>query len=70
MSNVATLPLMNMPFTLVRPDHYVVTMGEGKRERVTFGRFLPLSKRAAGQWAKKNGGRVIKRTTAQRSNLI
>lgn len=65
-----TLPLMNYPSTLVRPDHYVVTSGEGKRERVTFGAYLPLSKRAAGQFAKKYGGRVIKRTTATRSNLI
>ena len=64
------LPLMNAPFTLVRPDHYVVTTGEGNRERVTFGRFLPLSKRAAGQWARVHGGRVIKRTTAGKSGLI
>ncbi|APC46282.1 hypothetical protein HWB05_gp020 [Streptomyces phage BRock] len=69
MFNVTT-PAMNSPFTLVRPDHYVVTMGEGQKERVTFGRFLPLSKRAAGQYARQYGGRVIKRTTAQRGNLI
>lgn len=70
MNTLSALPLMNSPFTLVRPDHYVVTSGKGQKERVTFGRFLPLSKRAAGQWAMKNGGRVIKRTTAQRSSLI
>lgn len=69
MSNILA-PAMSAPFTLVRPDHYVVTTGEGQKERVTFGRFLPLSKRAAGQFAKKYGGRVIKRTTATRSNLI
>ncbi len=64
------LPLMSAPFTLVRDDHYVVTTGEGTRERVTFGRFLPLSKRAAGQFARVHGGRVIKRTTARKSSLI
>lgn len=64
------LPLMNAPFTLVRSDHYVVTTGEDSKERVTFGRFLPLSKRAASQYARSHGGRVIKRTTATRSNLI
>lgn len=64
------LPLMNSPFTLVRDDHYVVTTGEGNKERVSFGRFLPLSKRAAGQWARVHGGRVIKRTTARKSSLI
>lgn len=64
------LPLMNAPFTLVRPDHYVVTTGEGSKERVTFGRFLPLSKRAATQYSRTHGGRVIKRTTAARSSLV
>ena len=62
--------LMNLPFTLVRDDHYVVTDGKDK-ERVIFGQFLPLSKRAAGQFAKQyGGGRVIKRTTARKSGLV
>lgn len=64
------LPLMNAPFTLVRDSHYVVTTGEGNRERVTFGRFLPLTQRAAKQYSKTHGGRVIKRTTARKSGLI
>ena len=62
--------LMNSPFTLVRPDHYVVSVGEGDKERVTFGRFLPLSKGAAGQFARKHGGRVIMRKTATRRGII
>lgn len=66
--NALATPLMNAPFTLVRDDHYVVTSDKG--ERITFGRFLPLTKRAAGQWARVHGGRVIKRTTAKRQNLI
>ncbi|WPH58153.1 hypothetical protein SEA_LUCKYSOCKE_204 [Streptomyces phage LuckySocke] len=67
---VSGAPLMAPPFTLVRSDHYVVTTGEGVKERVSFGRFLPLSKRAAGQYARSHGGRVIKRTTATRTGLI
>ncbi len=70
MLNTPSIPLMNLPLTLVRPDHYVVTVGEGGKERVTFGKYLPLSKRAAGQWARVHGGRVIKRTTARKSSLI
>ncbi len=62
--------IMNAPYTLVRPDHYVVTSGEGTRERVSFGAFLPLNKRAASQYARSHGGRVIKRTTARKSGLI
>jgi hypothetical protein len=61
--------LMNFPFTLVRDDHYVVTSTTGT-ERVTFGQFLPLTKKAAGQYARQYGGRVIKRTTARKSHLI
>lgn len=68
--STVSLPIMNAPFTLVRPDHYVVTTGEGAKERVTFGTFLPLTKKAASQFARVHGGRVIKRTTATRSNLI
>jgi len=68
------LPLMNAPFTLVRNDHYVVTQGTPKGERIVFGAFLPLSKRAATQYLKglpsTMNHRVIKRTTAQRQNLI
>ncbi len=67
---IPNAPVMAPPFTLVRSDHYVVTTGEGSKERVTFGRFLPLSKRAAGQFARTHGGRVIKRTTAARTGLI
>lgn len=62
--------MMNAPYTLTRDSHYVVTLGEGTKERVSFGRFLPLSQRAAKQWAKAHGGRVIKRTTARKSGLI
>ena len=62
--------LMNAPLTLVRNDHYVVTSGEGVKERVSFGQFLPLTQRAAKQWAKAHGGRVIKRTTATRGHLF
>lgn len=62
--------VMNAPFTLVRDDHYVVTTTAGKGERVSFGAFLPLTKKAAGQFARQYGGRVIKRTTARKSGLI
>jgi len=62
--------LMNLPMTLVRDDHYVVTTEHKKGERVSFGAFLPLTKKAAGQFARVHGGRVIKRTTAKRQNLI
>jgi len=62
--------IMNAPYTLVRDDHYVVTTQGSKGERVSFGAFLPLSKRAAGQFARQYGGRVIKRTTARKSGLI
>lgn len=61
-----SIPLMNFPFTLVRDDHYVVT----DDKRVTFGQFLPLTQRAAKQWSKVHGGRVIKRTTARKAHLI
>lgn len=59
-------PLMNLPLTLVTDAHYVVT----NDKRVTFGAFLPLTKKAAGQFARQYGGRVIKRTTARKSHLI
>lgn len=62
--------MMNPPYTLTRDSHYVVTTGEGTKERVSFGRFLPLTQRAAKQYSKTHGGRVIKRTTARRSGLI
>lgn len=62
--------MMNPPYTLTRDTHYVVTTGEGTKERVSFGRFLPLTQRAAKQYSKTHGGRVIKRTTARRSGLI
>lgn len=62
--------MMNAPFTLVRDSHYVVTTGEGTKEKVSFGRYLPLTKKAAGQFARVHGGRVIKRTTARKSGLI
>lgn len=58
---------MNAPFTLVRNDHYVVTNGHEKNERITFGLFLPLTQRAAKSYVKQHGGRVIKRTTAHKS---
>lgn len=64
------LPLMNAPFTLVRDDHYIVTNMSGKQERAVFGRFLPLTKRAATQYSKQHGGRVIKRTTARKAGLV
>lgn len=70
----SALPLMNAPFTLVRDDHYVVTQGASKGERVVFGGFLPLTKRAATQYLKglpsTLNHRVIKRTTARKSGLI
>ena len=64
--------LMNAPHSLVKPNHYVVVAGNGKRERVVFGTFLPLSKRAASSYAKSLSGdtRVIMRKTAARSGLI
>lgn len=62
--------MMNAPYTLVRDTHYVVTLGEGTKERVSFGRFLPLTQRAAKQYSKTYGGRVIKRTTARKSGLL
>lgn len=67
--NAQTL-VMAPPFTLVRDDHYVVTTEHKKGERVSFGAFLPLTKKAATQFARSHGGRVIKRTTARKSGLI
>ena len=63
--------MLNMLSTL-RPNHYVVTQGEGKRERVVFGYTLPLSKRAASQFAKtlKGESRVIMRKTATRAGIL
>lgn len=54
----------------VRPDHYVVTNGSETNERIVFGRNLPLTQKAAKGYAKSNGGRVIKRTTARKAKLI
>jgi hypothetical protein len=59
--------------SVIRPNHYVVVETEGKRERVAFGIFLPLSKRAASQYAKahvKGEHRVIMRKTAIREKLL
>lgn len=63
--------MLNLLSTL-RPNHYVVIAGEGKRERVVFGLTLPLSKRAASQFAKTLtvDTRVIMRKTATRSGLL
>lgn len=63
--------MLNLLSTL-RPNHYVVVAGEGKRERVVFGYTLPLSKRAASQFAKTLRGetRVIMRKTAQRAGML
>ena len=60
--------IMNAPYTLVRDSHYVVT--NDRKDRITFGRFLPLTQHAAKQYVSQHGGKVIKRTTAKRSNLI
>lgn len=56
----------------IRPNHYVVTTGEGKRERILFGYTLPLTKRAASQFAKTQSvdTRVIMRKTAVRAGLL
>lgn len=64
--------LMNAPFTLVRPNHYVTVQATSKGERVVFGQYLPLSKRAALQYAStvKGETRVIMRKTAQRAGMI
>lgn len=51
-------------------SHFVVTVGNGKRERIALGWTLPLTNKAARQFARKHGGRVIKRTTARRTGLI
>lgn len=63
---------MNAPFTLVRPNHYVVTRTTNNNERVVFGQFLPLSKRSASQFAAtlKSDTRVIMRKTAERAGLF
>lgn len=71
MSSTSTLPyLMVPPHTLLRDEHYVVTLGKGSTDRVVFGRYLPLTKRAATQYSRTHGGRVIKRTTARKSGLL
>lgn len=64
--------LMIQPMNLVRPDHYVVIKVDGKRQTVVFGAFLPLTKRAASQFAKtlKGEHRVIMRKTAKREKLL
>lgn len=51
-------------------SHYVVTNGSEHKERITLGWTLPLTRTAAGQFARKHGGRIIKRTTARRLGLI
>lgn len=63
--------MLNLLSTL-RPNHYVVTVGEGARERVEFGRTIPLTKRAASQFAKtlKVDTRVIMRKTAVRAGML
>lgn len=63
--------MLNLLSTL-RPNHYVVTVGEGKRERVVFGYTLPLTKRAASQFAKTLtvNSRVIMRKTATRAGIL
>lgn len=64
--------MMNLALTL-RPNHYVVTVGEGKRKRVVFGYTLPLSKRAAIQFALRNVAgnySVIMRKTATRAGIL
>lgn len=65
--------LMNPPFTLVRPNHYVVVEAKGNSERVVFGQFLPLTKRVANSFAKlhvRGEFRVIMRKTASRAGLL
>ncbi|HEY6019859.1 MAG TPA: hypothetical protein VIY48_08115 [Candidatus Paceibacterota bacterium] len=65
--------MMSLALSL-RPNHYVVTVGEGKRERVVFGYTLPLTKRAAMQYVKSTGHigdhRVIMRKTATRAGIL
>jgi hypothetical protein len=63
--------MLNLLSTL-RPTHYVVVVPSGKGERVEFGRTLPLSKRAASQFAKtlKVDTRVIMRKTAVRAGML
>jgi hypothetical protein len=55
---------------LANDSHYLVTKGTGTRERVEFGRYIPLTQKAAKSFVKSHGGRVIKRTTARKLNLI
>jgi hypothetical protein len=65
---------MNPLFTLVRDSHYVAVVKNGNRESVAFGRWLPLSKRAAMQYVQSTGRigdhRVIMRKTAKRAGLL
>lgn len=65
--------LMIQPMNLVRPNHYVVVVPNGKGERVEFGAFLPLTKKAATQYAAKHckgESRVIMRKTAKRAGIL
>ena len=58
---------------LANDSHYLVTNGAGDRERILFGRFIPLTERAARGYLRvtqKGSGRVIKRTTARKLGLI
>ena len=61
-------------FMYVKPDHYVAVQKTSKSEKVTFGQFLPLSKRAAMQYIKATGHigshRVIMHKTAVKAGLI
>lgn len=64
--------MLNLLSTL-RPNHYVVTVGEGKRERVVFGYTIPLTKKAANSFGRKHVRgefRVIMRKTAQRAGIL
>jgi hypothetical protein len=68
-----TQMLMIQPMNLVRPNHYVVVVPHGKGERVEFGAYLPLSKRAASQYAHahvKGEFRLIMRKTAKREGIL
>jgi hypothetical protein len=64
--------MLNLLSTL-RPNHYVVTVPTNKGERVEFGAYLPLTKRAATQYANKHikgEFRVIMRKTAKRAGIL
>jgi hypothetical protein len=58
----------------LRPNHWVVTEYTKRGERVVFGAWLPLSKRAAIQYIKGLGDparhRVVMRKTAQAKGIL